>query len=243
MRSSRKDAAVYATRTIAFVLSLIAPLFSYLDEKEYGDLSESGAWGDVRALAAKLACDSREADRFARACALPSWPERSSMQDELLVAGLPYAVLPVESLYKAWSSQEGNAFGATRGLYLGDPARHLNDVYRELSLEVPASFASMPDHLTLELELLSIVLEVGNAHVARQLVSDHFDWLGSYDEALERHAAAIAANGALLDPRRTQLVEGVKQLRSLLALTERLVREVEALEAHDAPEPESALAV
>lgn len=240
MRSSRKDAAVYATRTIAFVLSLIAPLFSYLDEKEYCDLSESGAWEDLRNASAGFTRDDRDAVRFVQACTLPSWPERSAMQNELLVAGLPYAVLPVESLYKAWSSQEDNAFGATRGLYLGDPARHLNDVYRELSLEVPEAFVSMPDHLTLELELLAIVLEAGNVKAACQLVRDHFDWLGSYDEALERHATAIAANEALLDPRRTKLVEGVEQLRALLALTERLVHEVEALEA---PEAESALAV
>lgn len=225
---------MYATRTIAFVLSLIAPLFSYLDEKEYADLSENGAWSDARTVIARLARDDCEAARFSRACTLPSWSERSAAQNELLVAGLPYAVLPVESLYKAWSSQEGNAFGSTRGLYMGDPARHLNDVYRELSLEVPRAFASMPDHLTLELELLAIVLEAGNLNAAHQLVRDHFDWLGSYDEALERHAAAIAANQALLDPRRTQLMGGIGRLRSLLALADRLVRTVESLDAHEA---------
>ena len=58
---------------------------------------------------------------------------RSSFQNELLVPGMPLAAMPVESLYKAWSTQQGNAFGATRGLYLGDPARHLSQVYRELA--------------------------------------------------------------------------------------------------------------
>ena len=131
---------------VAYILSLIAPLFSYLKEEDYVSMQQNLAWLDVRAAAGAP---------LQEALSLPTWPARSSFQNELLVPGMPLAAMPVESLYKAWSTQQGNAFGATRGLYLGDPARHLSQVYRELAIEVPAEFASMPDHLTLELELLA----------------------------------------------------------------------------------------
>mgnify|MGYP002230177965 CR=1 FL=1 len=146
------------------------------------------------------ACGGRRS--AARALSLPTWPARSSFQNELLVPGMPLAAMPVESLYKAWSTQQGNAFGATRGLYLGDPARHLSQVYRELAIEVPAEFASMPDHLTLELELLALLLDAGNGEAARQLAADHLDWLCEYDAALADRADMVAHNEALPSVRR-----------------------------------------
>ncbi len=155
---------------VAYILSLIAPLFSYLKEEDYVSMQQNLAWQDVRAAAGAP---------LQEALSLPTWPARSSFQNELLVPGMPLAAMPVESLYKAWSTQQGNAFGATRGLYLGDPARHLSQVYRELAIEVPAEFASMPDHLTLELELLALLLDAGNGEAARQLAADHLDWLAS----------------------------------------------------------------
>ena len=160
---------------VAYILSLIAPLFSYLKEEDYVSMQQNLAWLDVRAAAGAP---------LQEALSLPTWPARSSFQNELLVPGMPLAAMPVESLYKAWSTQQGNAFGATRGLYLGDPARHLSQVYRELAIEVPAEFASMPDHLTLELELLALLLDAGNGEAARQLAADHLDWLDEYDAAL-----------------------------------------------------------
>ena len=166
------------------------------------------AWLDVRAAAGAP---------LQEALSLPTWPARSSFQNELLVPGMPLAAMPVESLYKAWSTQQGNAFGATRGLYLGDPARHLSQVYRELAIEVPAEFASMPDHLTLELELLALLLDAGNGEAARQLAADHLDWLCEYDAALADRADMVAHNEALPSVRRRNLLDGIAFLRARAA--------------------------
>lgn len=206
-----------AMNNTAFLLSLIAPLFSHLKDEEYGQVLRNAAWQDVRAVAG---------DTAGAALALPAWPARSSFQNELLVPGMPLAAMPVESLYKPWSSQEGNAFGATRGLYMGDAARHMSALYRQLSIDVPASFASMPDHLTLELELLSLVLEAGNEEAARQLVRDHVDWLDGYDAALANRADMVAHNGALIDQRRRTLLDGIAFLRALLALVTSITRAI-----------------
>ena len=90
---------------VAYILSLIAPLFSYLKEEDYVSMQQNLAWQDVRAAAGAP---------LQEALSLPTWPARSSFQNELLVPGMPLAAMPVESLYKAWSTQQGNAFGATR---------------------------------------------------------------------------------------------------------------------------------
>lgn len=158
------------------------------------------------------------------ALSLPPWPVRSSLQNDVLVSGMPFAAMPVESLYKAWSGQSGNAFGASRGLYLGDAARHLSAVYDKLAIEVPAAFASMPDHLTLQLELLALMLEAGNDNAVRDLVSDHFDWLGAYDAALSDRRDLVQA-GALPDQRRQDLLRGIDFLQALVVFTDRIVHE------------------
>ncbi|WP_241963690.1 molecular chaperone TorD family protein [Gordonibacter sp. 28C] len=210
-----------ATSNLAYALSLIAPLFSSVTEAEYGDACRNPAWRDVRETAAPLACGAAE-----RALALPPWQVRSTLQNDVLLPGMPLAALPVESLYKPWSAAPGNAFGAQRGLYLGDSARHIQAVCAALELDVPERYAAMPDHLSLLLDLLALFAENGNAQAAADLAADHFDWLDDYDAALARKADEAARADALDPVRRAALAEGVAHLRALVALTDALVRAV-----------------
>ena len=210
-----------ATSNMVLALSLIAPLFSSLTEAEYGDACRNTAWRDVRGAAEPLARDAVE-----RALALPAWQVRSTLQNDVLLPGMPLAALPVESLYKPWSAAPGNAFGAQRGLYLGDSAQHIQAVCAALELDVPERYAAMPDHLSLLLDLLALFVESGNAQAAADLAADHFDWLGDYDVALARKAADAARADALDPVRRAALEEGIAHLRALVALTDALVRSV-----------------
>ena len=210
-----------ATSNMVLALSLIAPLFSSLTEAEYGDACRNPAWRDVRGAAEPLARDAVE-----RALALPAWQVRSTLQNDVLLPGMPLAALPVESLYKPWSAAPGNAFGAQRGLYLGDSAQHIQAVCAALELDVPERYAAMPDHLSLLLDLLALFVESGNAQAAADLAADHFDWLGDYDVALARKAADAARADALDPVRRAALEEGIAHLRALVALTDALVRSV-----------------
>lgn len=148
------------------------------------------------------------------------------MQNYVLLPGMPLAALPVESLYKPWSAAPGNAFGAQRGLYLGDSAQHIQAVCAALELDVPERYAAMPDHLSLLLDLLALFVESGNAQAAADLAADHFDWLGDYDVALARKAADAARADGLDPARRAALEEGIAHLRALVALTAALVRAV-----------------
>ena len=72
---------------------------------------------------------------------------RRMVEREVLTPGMPLAAMPVESLYKPWTSLPGSQFGGARGLYLGDAARHVQALYEALKVEIPKRFAAMPDHL------------------------------------------------------------------------------------------------
>ena len=208
---------VDATSNVVTVLSLIAPLFSVLTETEYGDVSKIAEQPEALGAVAALA-EGEDRDLSARAVALPSWEVRSLLQNEVLLPGMPLAALPVESLYKPWSAAPGNAFGAQRGLYLGDAARHLQSVYATLQIEVPARFAATPDHLALTLDLLALFLQSGNAQAAADVAHDHLDWLDDYDAALAGSAEAAARSERLDGARRAALAEGIGHLRALVAL-------------------------
>ena len=249
---TEKGYAVNANRTIASVLSLIAPLFSLVTQDEYRILRETVRMQDVRDAWGAQECDGRDAGGASnaqgaweclatvlgndaeqaacceRAFALPSWQVRSLLQNEVLVAGMPLATLPVESLYKPWSSEPGNAYGAQRGLYLGDPARHVQSVYQALQIKVPERFAATPDHMALLLDLLGLFLESGNSQAARDLAADHFDWLGDYDVALARTAVDAAQAPAYDAAKRALMAEGIAHLRALTAVVDRLAKEIRA---------------
>ena len=85
----------------------------------------------------------------------------------MLTPGMPLAAMPVESLYKPWTSLPGSQFGGARGLYLGDAARHVQALYEALKVEIPKRFAAMPDHLSLLCELLALYMEAGNKEEAK----------------------------------------------------------------------------
>lgn len=217
-----------AVNNTASLLSLIAPLFSYLKKEEYSEMLQNDAWQVVRARGCAHRRTHAASDEarclLGDDLALPPWSVRSTLQNDVLVSGMPFAAMPVESLYKAWSAQPGNAFGASRGLYMGDAAHHLIAVYAKLAIDVPIAFASMPDHLTLQLELVALLLEVGGDKAVRSLVSDHFDWLGNYDAALADCAALVQAS-AVPAPRRQDLLQGIAFLRALTELVDRIVHE------------------
>ena len=230
---TREDEIMRAELALARTLSLIAPLFTCLSEEEYAQVLQSGAEECARSAARSLARSREEADSWERALSVPfDWPDRAAFQRNVLASGMPLAALPVESLYKPWSQEPGNGYGASRGLFLGDSARHIQAVYRSLEIDVPARFAAVPDHLSLLLDLLALYVQCENRVAARDLVADHFDWLGSYDKALFRRAEEAPllfgsdahAHADALDA----VLRGIAQVRALLGVTQRLANEVVA---------------
>lgn len=94
----------------------------------------------------------------------------------------------VESTYKPWTMDKGcgMVFAASTGLVMGDAALHMQAIYRELSLEVPEVFCSMPDHLILELEFLALLYRSGSAKQVERFIEDHLDWIPELNAAVTK---------------------------------------------------------
>lgn len=157
-------------------------LFDRTDREEYDSLTAPSAWA---AFVADLEAAGAPHDATSALAAPPTFEAYSSYANTVLTPGIPGSVLPVESLYKPWSEVPGNAIGRATGFYLGDHARHVQALYESLGIEIPPSYAAMPDHLSLLLELWMLLIENGRGGDASTFARDHLDWLDAYAHALE----------------------------------------------------------
>ena len=208
MNPEANTACIHATplATPAALLQIAcvgaAPLFVRSGFEGSGEAGGHASWEAMARLAGEP-------------IAAPSRAARRALASELLVAGLPLAALPVESLHKPWCTPDG-VMRASRGMYGGESAQHARALCDACGLSVPREFAAMPDHLALLLELLAFFLEAGGEPSARTLVHDHFDWLGSYDATLAARAEQIAGAPAFDEEKRRDLAEGIAFMRAVV---------------------------
>ncbi len=94
----------------------------------------------------------------------------------------------VESTYKLWTADKTCALGffGEKGLLLGDCALHIRNIFQTLSLTVPPDFEGTPDHLVLELELLSYLYRFAPGDQIRQFIEDHLDWIPNLREDIQK---------------------------------------------------------
>ena len=88
-------------------------------------------------------------------------------------------VLPVESVYRRWTSDASAEvpFAAEKGLLLSDHALHMKDLYEAFGIRLPTEYESMPDHLCLELEFAALLLEHHQEEKYALFLAEHLDWL------------------------------------------------------------------
>jgi hypothetical protein len=99
--------------------------------------------------------------------------------DESMGPSSAKRLLPVESLFKAWcdDTEYNGTMHSAKGLLMGDPAMHMIELYSQCGIELPAEFSGQPDHLTLELEFLSILYEKCPDEMILRFILDHLDWM------------------------------------------------------------------
>ena len=97
------------------------------------------------------------------------------------------SALPVESIYKKWTEDPSARLpiAGSTGYLMGDPALHARYLLDHYQLQIPPDYRMMPDHLLLLLELLAYLLENRPPEESRTFLNQHFDWLDSFDKALE----------------------------------------------------------
>lgn len=56
----------------------------------------------------------------------------------------------------------------------------MRDLVRRMGMSLPPAFADCPDHLSIELDLLAVLLRSGITHQAREFLSERFAWLPAF---------------------------------------------------------------
>lgn len=109
--------------------------------------------------------------------------------DALAAPGHP--VRPVESIHKIWTTDPTACLPIAheRGWLGGDAAAHLRALYAAMQITIPPDFQHAPDHLALELEFMSLLVEQGTPEQQALFRTQHLDWLGDLaDDARGRGA-------------------------------------------------------
>ncbi|MFN2364508.1 MAG: molecular chaperone TorD family protein, partial [Halarsenatibacteraceae bacterium] len=117
---------------------------------------------------------------------LPELNKWNDLWKEYLAINNPGLKL-IESVYKPWTIDEscGMPFADDKGYIMGDWAHHMLHLYELLDFEIPEKFSFCPDHLMLELEFMSILVEEADHRDQLQFVQQHLDWLDDLVEEAE----------------------------------------------------------
>ncbi len=113
-----------------------------------------------------------------QAASFPGYSEWRSIYN-LATSPVNPRLVPVESVHKVWSSDPSceMPFAREKGLLQGDAAHHLYQLYRSVGFELPAQYADSPDHLVLELEFMSLLVETAGTAEQRTFLDQHLDWI------------------------------------------------------------------
>lgn len=110
---------------------------------------------------------------------LPDLATATAVYRQSFVFPVHSRVLPVESVYRRWTSDTSAEvpFAAEKGLLLSDHALHMKDLYEAFGISLPAEYDSMPDHLCLELEFAALLLEHDEETKYGVFIAEHLNWL------------------------------------------------------------------
>lgn len=186
------------------VFSVLSKCFAPAERAEWEHIVQGAAWSDFLDGARRLLQDdsafgltSAPLARVHKRCPLqeflsagevnalfapPTYEEKSMFAARHFTGGLPESVVPVESLYVMWSAdpRSETLFPQAKGLYCGDTARYMSALVESLGLQVPHAFSACPDHMSLELDLVAVLLRSGMHDEARQFFAERFEWLTAY---------------------------------------------------------------
>ncbi|GAB7090247.1 MAG: molecular chaperone TorD family protein [Halorubrum sp.] len=108
---------------------------------------------------------------------LPDRPSEAYLRTFEGFEGGGYAP-PAESVYKPWWD------GTDRGILSGPPAHDMERRYEAVGIETPDAYPA--DHVALELEYASLLLERGADAEYVAFAETHLDWMPALRERIER---------------------------------------------------------
>lgn len=167
----------------------IAALFSPPDTDAIREFRETEALTFLEESFAFLGGDSSFFDRTRHSqdlrTFLANWPDEYG---RLFAGPNGDSVSLVESFYKSWTLDPecSLSFAREKGLLRGDSALHVSALYQSCGMEVTEEFKACPDHLSVELEFLSLLYEQATDREIKAFISDHLDWVPLLRQELMR---------------------------------------------------------
>ncbi|MEW6739672.1 MAG: TorD/DmsD family molecular chaperone [Nitrospirota bacterium] len=92
---------------------------------------------------------------------------------------LPPYIVPVESVYKRWSSDPECRLpmAGEKGYLMGDPAMDMIKRYQARDIVIPDKYSSMPDHIALEMEYMAFLCINGDIEEQMEFLGSHLNWI------------------------------------------------------------------
>lgn len=128
-------------------------------------------------------------DEFGLSGAFASVPDLPVAYTRSFIFPMEHRVVPVESVYRVWTkdSTANVSFAHSKGYLMGDSALHMRHLYELYALTLPVEYESFPDHLCLELEFASLLLQRGESDKYAMFLREHLDWVPELaQEAVEK---------------------------------------------------------
>jgi len=185
----------------AGIFRIMAEFYKPPSEEFWIGLKEEQLFGSLR----QAAMDAYGSTALMSALKMPeSYEQLVDIYSATLSNTKEGAALPVESIYKIWTQDEGCTlpFAKSKGYLQGDPAFHIRFILEKFQIEIPPEYAGTPDHLSILLELFSYFIEHAQEEFTRGFLADHFDWLPDFKEKVRKtgvHPFYYQATGLLME--------------------------------------------
>ncbi len=157
----------------------------------------------LEGLAADLPHDDASQHLLDTLATPPCYEDKHTFAARHFTGGLPASAMPIESLYTRKMPDDLPE-------YYQEPALYMKDLIASLGCEIPDGFETYPDHITLELEVLALLLE-SDMDSARDFAFTRFNWLAEFGGKIKAfgaessfYAAAVDATIVLIDALREE---------------------------------------
>ena len=163
---------------ISAIFTIVSQLYVEQDQSVYNEITSPEYWRNV--IEYKYLDTSIHE---ALTCPLP-YAEHQRFCRQHFFGGLPESALPVESLYER---PEGLASQTAKqgAPYLGNSARYMIDLISSMGLTLPHEFQAIPDHLSLECDIYTLLRDSNQKENADIFLKERFTWLDSYKNHLD----------------------------------------------------------
>lgn len=192
----RARAQVVANRLVwAEIISLLSYFWLLPSAEEYQELSSHASFNNLRELISTAEVNPSDQERLQEQVDLLEnsflpYPQFYQEAQRLLSLSYGSQAAPcIESIYKPWTADKTCSLPIAHqtGYIMGDSALHMQSLLAHLELEQPHDL--MPDHLSVELGVFSVLLEHSTIASCIEFIHDHLDWLNIYRDALSEKSA------------------------------------------------------